>query len=575
MVFTKGRARQVFIFCCFALGLVISVYVAATSIPHMPLLGIATAVLMVAEALCILFYGLAFRPARWRWVARMVPLLFVLPYAGDWLYAGGLPNEEPFAWAVFWGSVLPCATNWVLLYFLFRYGYSSKLPPAAFSIRTISVALLAAGFIAFIQHVPVFTPRVRVAHNYVAEYNALARPVLYDVDENAAFDYLRLGRRISPMPEDVNRVRDFWPGDMNDGERGAVRAWTMAEPNVTPALLVAGGKAHYWVERRAPNGYLMEADISELRDVRELAYCLLLHARLEACERNVEGALEEILTGYAMGTQLVGPRSGIEQVVGMALCNLSLKSAFQVLSQIHVESTLLQSFQDRLRRLSTRWDHGFDCAADRLMILDWIQRSFSDDGNGGGCISRRRSLRLGWGWVRIDRAETIRLLDDVIASLAVETQMTPWQCHTQGHSTLDFWERQNNPALREDVSGWSVSVSLWWRLRTHTTALLTTLALLRYRADTARLPAALDELVSAGYLAALPMDPFGDGPLVYRRQGGDFVLYSRAVDLDDDGGVPSDWGKDEAGGDKVFWPVAPAGDKIQGPMDEPSSGSTH
>jgi len=85
--------------------------------------------------------------------------------------------------------------------------------------------------------------------------------------------------------------------------------------------------------------------------------------------------------------------------------------------------------------------------------------------------------------------------------------------------------------------------------------LITTLAILRYRADTGRLPASLDEVVSAGYLDAMPMDPFGDGPLVYRRRDGDFVLYSRAFDLDDDGGVPSDWGKGDAGGDNVFWPV--------------------
>jgi hypothetical protein len=461
------------------------------------------------------------------------------------------------------------ATNWVLLYLLFRYGYSPKLPPAAFSIRVMSIALLAAGFLSFIRTAPVFTPRIRVTHNYLPEYNELARPVLCEANGNAAHDYMRLAKRIPPMPDDVNRVGDLWLEDRNDVERAAAQAWTAVEPDVVNELMVASRKSQYWVERRAPDGYLMEADLSELRDLRNIAYYLLLNAKVAACRGNVEAALDEILTVYAMGTQLVGPRPMFEQLVGMARCNNSLKSAFQVLSKVSVESALMQSFQDRLRHLSTRWDHGFDCAADRLMVLDRIQRTFSDDGHGGGCISRRRSWRFGWGWVRMDRAETIRLLDDVIASLAVETQMTPWHCHTQGHSTLDFWERQKNPALTMEISGWFVSVSGWWRLRTHTTALTTTLAVLRYRADTARLPASLDELVSAGYLDAMPMDPFGDGPLVYRRQDGDFVLYSRALDLDDDGGVPSDWGKEEAGGDKVFWPVAPGGDKMQGGIDEP------
>jgi hypothetical protein len=51
------------------------------------------------------------------------------------------------------------------------------------------------------------------------------------------------------------------------------------------------------------------------------------------------------------------------------------------------------------------------------------------------------------------------------------------------------------------------------------------------------------------------MDPYSDGPLVYRRQGGDFILYSFGADFDDDGGVHSRWGDSHQGGDQVFWPV--------------------
>jgi hypothetical protein len=239
----------------------------------------------------------------------------------------------------------------------------------------------------------------------------------------------------------------------------------------------------------------------------------------------------------------------------MAACNLSMKSAFEVLSKVRLEPTLLGKFQDRLHKLSSRWDGGFDCRAERLMALDEIQRAFSDDGAGGGCISRRRSWRLGWGWVRIDRADTVRLLEDLVASLHVEVRTTPWQCRRQGQNTLDTLEKLNNPVLWAHVSSLPEAVTLSWRLRTRTAALLATLAIFRYRADTGHLPGSLNELVSAGCLDAVPMDPFGDGPLVYRQQGGDFVLYSRGLDFDDDGGVPSYWGKGDKGGDQVFWPV--------------------
>ncbi len=556
MILSKGRARQVFIFCGFVFWLAVSVSLAVENIPKMPRLGTATGVLMVTEAVCVLFYGLAFRPRRWRWAARIVPLLFILAPVGDWLYAGGLPADKPFGVQELVTIVSIFATDAILLFLLFRYGYSPKLPPDAFSARVLFVALLGAGFLRFIEYVPVFAPRIRVTHNYLWELNELTRPAPYDGSKNAALDYRRLADRIGAMPEDVNRVKELWPGDMNETERRAVRTWAMSDPGVVEELVAASRKPQYWIERHEPKGNLMDVKLPENPDIAIRVTYLLLHAQLKACEEeNMDAAVEEILAAYSMGTQLAGPRTTLEQLVGMAICNFSAKSAFEVLSKVHVESAVMAKFQDRLHDLSTRWDHGFDCRAGRLMVLDWIQRAFSDHGDGGGCISRRRSWRLHWGWVRIDRADTVNLLEEIVASLGVENRVTPWQCRIQRQNTLGTLERRKNPALWDLVSPLSEGVTLSWRLRTRTAALLATLAIFRYRADTGHLPASLNELVSTGCLDAVPMDPFGDGPLVYRRQDGDFVLYSRGLDFDDDGGIPSYWGKGDKGGDQVFWPV--------------------
>ena len=65
--------------------------------------------------------------------------------------------------------------------------------------------------------------------------------------------------------------------------------------------------------------------------------------------------------------------------------------------------------------------------------------------------------------------------------------------------------------------------------------LRTDLALRLFRQDRGRFPDRLDELVPQ-YLAATPVDPFSDQPLVYRRGDGGFVLYSVGPDGTDDGG---------------------------------------
>jgi hypothetical protein len=84
-------------------------------------------------------------------------------------------------------------------------------------------------------------------------------------------------------------------------------------------------------------------------------------------------------------------------------------------------------------------------------------------------------------------------------------------------------------------------------------ALIATIGILRFHQDKGTWPANLEELAAAGYIRRIPTDPYGDGPLVYRRTDSSFILYSRWFDCDDDGGVRGTRGPDQ-NGDEVFWP---------------------
>lgn len=63
------------------------------------------------------------------------------------------------------------------------------------------------------------------------------------------------------------------------------------------------------------------------------------------------------------------------------------------------------------------------------------------------------------------------------------------------------------------------------------------LALQEYRAHHGAYPQTLAEL-KPGTMAAVPLDPFGAVPPVYRRQGSGYLLYSLGPDGVDDGGMP-------------------------------------
>jgi hypothetical protein len=128
---------------------------------------------------------------------------------------------------------------------------------------------------------------------------------------------------------------------------------------------------------------------------------------------------------------------------------------------------------------------------------------------------------------------------------------TPWQLHNEKTQSIT----EDNPLIETAGSGIPSIIEIEYRSRADEQALITTLALLRYNADSGEYPATLPHLVSAGYIKELPIDPFGNKPFVYKRTRDSFTLYSFGADFDDDGGLHSKWGRGEEGGDQVFWPV--------------------
>jgi hypothetical protein len=97
-------------------------------------------------------------------------------------------------------------------------------------------------------------------------------------------------------------------------------------------------------------------------------------------------------------------------------------------------------------------------------------------------------------------------------------------------------------------------------------SIITILAIKRYKIDNGIYPETLDELLNKGYIVSIPMDPFSDKPLVYKKTDTDFTLYSLGEDFNDDGGTRSTnssrnivtWARrstDKQGCDAVFWPI--------------------
>jgi len=166
--------------------------------------------------------------------------------------------------------------------------------------------------------------------------------------------------------------------------------------------------------------------------------------------------------------------------------------------------------------------------------------------------------------IHAGRDETVSKANEFYNRCAKNAKITPYEKHIGNIDNADkilfsmheyryFLLHYFMPALDR-------ASEIVYRAKVTHESTVTILALKQYRLEKNEYPAKLNELVTAGYLKELPIDPFSNKPLVYKRMGNDFILYSFSYNFTDDGGEP---GKNRNGriakwrdnGDTVFWPV--------------------
>lgn len=530
-------------------------------------------------AISIFLYGASYKPKPFAWFWKIVPLTLIIYLAISWYWEFILYHEpddstSQTAMATFFGL----AVLFPAFYLSFKLGYSNLILPEKlrlkFSFKSIAIISAVTILCVATRYLPSPKPKVNIKVNYVAEYNKITKPADYNPNENAALYYEKAFEKLVDMPNNVKAVRKVWPADMNEADFAISKKWIASNSEALGYLKKAAKKPYYWVQRQAKNNFFMGILMPDLGNFRTAVYCTDLQARFMASQGRTEPALQQVIDMYRIGTHLTGPRILIEQLVGIALRAIAVQSGFQILDGAKIQPDLLKDFQEKLQKLSSEEKFVIDFTTEKFMIFDSIQRMFTDDGKGGGHVYGTRLLEnsacleplLGLeltteqreSFKRLKRQQTAELTDEMFEYFSRQAHKTPWYLHNEGTDLEKIIEEttKDNPLVQMLTPNAGRVMEISFRVKVHTDALITTLALLRYKADKGRFPENLNQLVTAGYLKGLPLDPFSDNPLVYKRIGDDFTLYSFGADFDDDGGTYSKWGRGEEGGDQVFWPVS-------------------
>ena len=346
-------------------------------------------------------------------------------------------------------------------------------------------------------------------------------------------------------------------------QRNMTEEW-LREYNDALALIIEGSqKPYYWrtYESDAENPGEMSGILPpNLSEFRNLAYSLCWRAWLSAEQGRFEDAFDDMKSLYRFGQHIRGDKTLIEQLVGIAIEALAVRTIRDIVGEYEIDSTVLADFQRDFEQIIADENFTISFKAERLTMYDEIQRCFTSDRIGKGHLYLPRFRKMSDLTGSYENGEGLEyFVFDLLASAPfLFTHPNKEETLESTNELYDYWEQlcrktavqrhaesdAIDDKLEELLSGNIFLgtltpavrrvIEIGNRLPTDIGATLTLIAILRHKKDSGRYPQNLNQLVTAGYLKQLPMDSFSDKPLVYKKTDDNFVLYSVGPNFTDD-----------------------------------------
>lgn len=482
-------------------------------------------------------------------------------------------------------------------------------------VRTFqAIGIMFGLFIVYCVYISLGVPTIRI--DYVNRINQMARPVadeslnaaaLYDkamalyieepkLEVNHTYDYMYFehtidGNETYVMKKDLLDVirGKRWIDELEERELNALKSWINSNQHCIEFYKQGSLKPYCWWERSIKENeslfHLLLPELSKMKDISRMIEC---NIRIKAEHGDIDGAFEDIIHIYRAGEHFKGPRTLVEQLVGIAIQSLAVNSAFEIISRKEVSPKQLERFHSNFQKSLDNAIYTVDFQIERFFFMDLIQRCYTDDGRGSGRMSPIGLKRYASDWdvdllsiteddwtfglqyigmsvISPNREKLSNMVDKYYDSFDEYAKLTPWQGKDADFlMDIDEWSRFKR------LRYWPITYfipaikrlgMLYHRTKVTADALVTVIALKRFEQANDVYPETLSELVQAGFLKDVPADPFSSGVLAYKKQGDSFVLYSLGENLKDDGGqvYRNEKGKvrlwDGRGGDAVFWPV--------------------
>jgi hypothetical protein len=445
-------------------------------------------------------------------------------------------------------------------------------------------------------------PNIKV--DYLAIVNQKNKPLLSGKD-NAWPDYEKAIMLFVEPSKEMGEIEAFknWRSsytsfaELNPEDRKKIRTWVEDNNSAWQQYVQGSSKPYSYRQilysEKDKEKWLLNILLPELGTLRNLARLGIWRSRMEIYDGQKDSAVDECLAVIRTGRLWQSNRVTIvEQLVGLALSNLGHNEILYIISSRDIDSAKLQNIQQQILDIYKDGFPALNFEGERMMFMDIIQHTFTDSGLGGGHLIPER-MALFHEIIKPDigntvpgrydgaeytsaillftvpamyharRNKTIEKVDEMYNQIDRTAKMTPYHRHINDVNNVERVESLSKYRyflVSMFVPAFNRASELVYRTRTSHEATITILALQRYKLKYGQYPEGLSQLHEQDYLHSIPLDPFSDKPLLYKKTDEGFMLYSVGLDFKDDGGV---LGTDSKGqktiwadeGDAVFWPV--------------------
>jgi len=433
-------------------------------------------------------------------------------------------------------------------------------------------------------------PTVRV--DYLAQFNQMSRPQVSDKDnawpyyEKALELFVKPGEELQQMPAYMNwkesGYRKF--ATLTDEEKQAIEKWVRQNEASWQKFAAASLRPYCHRQYTIEEGNILLAiGLPHIATLRDLGKVGVWRSRIKMEQGETAGALDDCLTIARAGSNWQGRRTIVEQLVGLAMVNAGHDEILNIVSTKDISAADMKKLQQQLSQIYQTGYPLMDIEGERLLFWDIVQHTFTDGGLGGGHLipsrlafvadafdigfgSKELILCTAIGLVHAGRNNTIAKFNEIFDKQIETAKMTPYERHAGKalHDEKIFLASSKYRYSLIDIfmPALDRACEYAYKVRALHEATETILALRRWQLEKGQYPMSLSELVAAGYMEKVPMDPYSDNALVYRKVDDDFTIYSIGENFTDDGGKVlikggeiTRWGDNEDGGDCVFWPV--------------------